>query len=413
MKPLITNDAVVLGILFFFLMLVFQAEKNPRFKTFFTYVPGLLLCYFLPALLNTFNVISATESKLYFVASRYMLPASLVLLTISIDFPSLKKLGPKALIMFFTATVGIILGGPVALFIVSNIYPDIVSGTGDNAAWKGLATIAGSWIGGAANQLAMKEAFGASDSIYSAMAVVDVVTANIWMACLLYGASISDKIDKWVKADNSAIKELEKKMADYHASIVRVPTLTDMMTILGVAFASVALSHFGADNIAPFLAKNAPYLKEFSLTDTFIWVVILATTIGLLLSFVPSVRSLEGVGASKVASVFLYFMVACVGMKMNFFEIANNLGYFLIGIIWMLTHIIILLTVAKLIKAPFFFVAVGSQANVGGAASAPVVASAFNPVLAPVGVLLAVLGYAVGTYGAMISGYLMKWIHNP
>ncbi len=413
MEPLIKNDAVVLGILLLFLAIIFQAEKNPKLKTFFTYVPGLLLCYFLPALLNTYNIISAKHSNLYFVASRYMLPASLILLTISIDFPSLRKLGPKALIMFFTATIGIILGGPVALFVVSNISPETVSGTGDNAAWKGLSTIAGSWIGGAANQLAMKEAFNVSDKVYSAMAVVDVVTANIWMACLLYGASISDKIDKWVNADNSAIKELEKKMADYQSSIVRVPTLTDFMTILGVAFGAVALSHFGADNIAPFIAKEAPYLKEFSLTDGFIWIVILATTIGLLLSFIPTIRSLEGVGASKIASVFLYFLVACVGMKMNFFEIANNLGYFLIGIIWMLTHIIILLTVAKLIKAPFFFVAVGSQANVGGAASAPVVASAFNPVLAPVGVLLAVLGYAVGTYGAMISGYLMKLVHNP
>ncbi|TAE66334.1 MAG: DUF819 family protein [Bacteroidetes bacterium] len=413
MKPLITNDAVVLGILLLLLTLVFQAEKNPKFKTFFTYVPGLLLCYFLPAFLNTFNVISHKESQLYFVASRYMLPASLVLLTISIDFPSLKKLGPKALIMFFTATLGIILGGPVALFIVSNIAPSIVNGTGDDAAWKGLSTIAGSWIGGAANQLAMKEAFNVSDKVYSAMAVVDVVTANIWMACLLYGAGISDKIDKWVKADNSAIKELEKKMAEYQSSIVRVPNLTDLMTIMGIAFGGVALSHFGADNIAPFLATNAPYMKDFSLTDTFIWVVILSTTIGLVLSFSAPIRSLEGVGASKIASLFLYFLVACVGMKMNFFEIANNLGYFLIGIIWMLTHIIILLSVAKVIKAPFFFVAVGSQANVGGAASAPVVASAFNPVLAPVGVLLAVLGYAVGTYGAMISGYLMKLIHNP
>jgi uncharacterized membrane protein len=411
---MITNHAVVVGILLVLLAIVFQLEKRKELQVFFTYVPGLLLCYFLPAILNTAGFFSEKSIKdLYFVASRYMLPASLILMTISIDVPALFKLGPKALIMFFTATLGIILGGAVALWVVSSTMPEIVNGTGNDAAWRGMSTIAGSWIGGGANQLAMKETFNVSDKLFSAMAVVDVVTANIWMACLLYGVGIHEKMDKWLKADNSAIKELEKKMADYQASVIRIPTSTDLMMIVAIAFGGTAIAHAGADVFAPFLKKNVPILEQFSLTDSFIWVVLIVTTLGLLFSFVPSVRSLEGAGASKVGSVFLYFMVACVGMKMNFIEIYQNLGFFFLGVIWMLTHCIILLSVAKLIKAPFFFVAVGSQANIGGAASAPVVASAFNPVLAPVGVLLAMLGYAVGTYGAIISGYLMKFIHNP
>ena len=135
--------------------------------------------------------------------------------------------------------------------------------------------------------------------------------------------------------------------------------------------------------------------------------IVISTTFGLLLSF-TRVRKLEGVGASRWGSVFIYILVATIGMKMNLGEVFQNLGLFAVGIIWMLVHVIILLIVAKLIKAPFFFVAVGSQANVGGAASAPVVASAFSPSLAPVGVLMAVLGYALGTYGALICAYLMQ-----
>ena len=141
----------------------------------------------------------------------------------------------------------------------------------------------------------------------------------------------------------------------------------------------------------------------------FFWLIVFATTIGLVLSF-SKAKKLEGVGASRWGSVFIYILVATIGMKMNLGEVFENIGLFVIGILWMLIHVTILLVTAKIIKAPFFFVAVGSQANVGGAASAPVVASAFHPALAPVGVLLAVLGYALGTYGAYLCAQLMRLV---
>ena len=127
------------------------------------------------------------------------------------------------------------------------------------------------------------------------------------------------------------------------------------------------------------------------------------------LSFTKA-RQLEGVGASRIGSVFIYILVATIGMKMNILAIFDNPGLFLVGLIWMMIHAIMLIAVAKAIRAPFFFMAVGSQANVGGAASAPIVASAFHPSLAPVGVLLAVLGYAIGTYGAWLCGIIMQGV---
>lgn len=522
MEPFFTNDAVVFGLLMLVLAGIFYtaSQDTPFWKKFYTIVPALLLCYFLPALLNypfgliapeyfvgdalveflqakqvvfdeellrsmsfeeirqyleklgidakgygsfiEYSVAPYTEptafdvdallkflkdievevegvdlkqlsfaeteqfllsngveaqgysafiqkSKLYYVASRYLLPASLVLLCLSIDFDSIRKLGPKALIMFLAATTGIILGGPIALLVTSYLFPNLLSVTPDEL-WRGLSTVAGSWIGGGANQTAMKEIFKVQDNLFATMIIVDVVVANIWMGFLLYGAGISDKIDKKLKADASAIEELKERVSSYRASVAQMPTTTSNFLLAGIAFGGVALAHWGADTIVPALKVYRDTLEGFrlnSLLSGFFWLIVIATTVGIVLSFTKA-RRLEGAGASRIGSVFIYILVATIGMKMNIGEVWANIGLFAIGILWMLVHVVILLVTAKLIRAPFFFVAVGSQANVGGAASAPIVASAFSPALAPVGVLMAVLGYALGTYGALICALMMQ-----
>tara|TARA_B100001123_G_scaffold141118_2_gene163973 strand:+ start:5360 stop:6604 length:1245 start_codon:yes stop_codon:yes gene_type:complete len=410
-EPIFKNDAIVLGILMGILGFVFitSSSKHPFWKKFYKYIPGLLLCYFIPSIFNSLGIISGDSSNLYFVASRYLLPTSLVLLTISIDLHEIKKLGSKALIMFFTGTLGIIIGGPLAIIIVSAVSPDIIGGSGADSVWRGLSTVAGSWIGGGANQAAMKEVFQVNDSIFSAMVAVDVIGANVWMAFLLYGTGINNKIDSWFQADATSINELKDKIEAYQAQILRIPNTSDTVKVLSVGFGITAFAHFGADIIAPTILQNAPWLSRFSLTSSFFWLIVLSTIISVALSFTKA-RELEGVGASRIGSVFIYILVATIGMKMNVMAVFDNPGLFIIGLIWMAIHAFILIAVAKIIKAPFFFLAVGSQANVGGAASAPVVASAFHPSLAPVGVLLAVLGYAIGTYGAWLCGILMQTV---
>lgn len=411
--PLIADDAIVFGILMAILALVFttSTSKNPFWVKFYKFIPSLLLCYFIPGLLNTFGLISGEESGLYTVASRYLLPASLVLFTLSIDFKGVVRLGPKALVMFLAGTAGIVLGGPLALLVVSFFVPEVISGTGADEVWRGLATVAGSWIGGGANQAAMLEVFGASPVLFSQMIAVDVIVANIWLAVLLYGAGNSDKVDKWFRADSTAIHELKDRVEKYRESILRIPTTTDTMKILGVGFGITGLSHLMANGIAPWIAENYPHLDQYSLTSTFFWIVVLATTGGLALSFTKA-RNLEGVGASRYGSVLLYVLVATIGMQMDLMAVFNNPMLFMVGLTWILIHVTIMIAVAYFIKAPFFFVAVGSQANIGGAASAPIVATAFHPALAPVGVLLAVLGYAMGTYGGYICGLLLQWVFH-
>ena len=410
-EPIFENDAIVLGILMGILGFVFITSNsmNSFWIKFYKYVPALLLCYFIPSIFNSVGIISGDISNLYFVASRYLLPTSLALLTISVDISEIKKLGSKALIMFFTGTAGIIIGGPLAILIISVINPDIIGVTGPETVWRGLSTVAGSWIGGGANQAAMKEVFQVDDTIFSAMVAVDVIVANVWMAFLLYGAGINNKIDNWLHADSSSINKLKDKIEAYQEQILRIPNTNDTIKVLSIGFGITAFAHFGADIIAPAILQHAPLLSKFSLTSKFFWLIVISTTLAVVLSF-TKVRELEGVGASRIGSVFIYILVSTIGMKMNVLAIFDNPGLFAIGFIWMIIHALMLIGVAKLIKAPFFFMAVGSQANVGGAASAPIVASAFHPSLAPVGVLLAVLGYAVGTYGAWLCGVLMQTI---
>jgi uncharacterized membrane protein len=426
MKLPLENNAVILGLLITILALLFAAaaSKNRFFTSFFKVVPLLLLCYFIPAIFNTMGFFSTESSEsLYAVSSKYLLPASLVLLCLSVDMKSIMKLGPKALIMFFTATIGVVIGGPLALYIVSLWAPEVLGGDGPEAIWRGLSTICGSWIGGGANQTAMKEIAQCSDNQFQAMIVVDVVVANIWMAVLLFGAGISDKLDKKLKADNSSVEEIKTKMDHFQSGVNRVASFKDLLLIVAVAFGSVGLSHLFADMLAPYfkevidaeLAVNPDswLIYVTTLYSGFFWIVVFATIFGVVLSF-TKLRNLEGAGASKIGSVFIYILVATIGMKMDILQLVREWSVFkyilAIGFIWMLIHVIILLIVAKIVKAPFFFVAVGSQANIGGAASAPVVASAFSPSLAPVGVLLAVLGYVIGTIGGIIGMELMRAI---
>lgn len=453
--PLFANDTIIFGVLSVTLALIFYTSSLPRFSKFYSIVPALLLCYFIPSILSSVGIIadkwidvSATikhlqstygnldgvtnletlkeytmannikpseysqfigGSKLYYVSSRFLLPASLVLLTMSIDLKGVFKLGSKALIMFLTATIGVMIGGPLAILFFKFVAPDILVAVEGTELWKGLSTVAGSWIGGGANQLAMKEQWEVGDSLFSIMAVVDVLVAEVWMIFLLLGVAKSDRIDKYFKADNSSITTLKNKMEKFSLETARVPSFNDLMILLGIGFGVTSIGHILGDNLSVWIKENAPVLVDFGLGSSFFWLIITATTVGVIMSF-TKIKSYEGAGASKIGTVFIYILVASIGMKMNLNAIIDNISLFAIGFVWMIIHVGLLFLVAKIIKAPYFFLAVGSKANIGGAASAPVVAGAFHPSLAPVGVLLAVLGYALGTYAAFACALMMKWV---
>lgn len=429
--PLFTNDTIVFGLLMLLLGFIFYTSSKTSgfWRKFYSVVPALFLAYTLPAVLATLGLIAPeweTEndageivkhsSNLYYMSSRYLLPAALVLMTLSIDLKAVFNLGWKALAMFFTGTIGIIIGGPIAILLIATVSPETVGGAGPDAVWRGLSTLAGSWIGGGANQAAMLEIYGYNQDKFGAMVLVDIVVANIWMALLLIGIGKSTAIDKWLKSDTTAIEELKEKVSTYAKKVERNPSLSDFMIIAAIAFGTVSFAHFGADFMSSFFGRIVNSIESASvkniftfLSSQFFWMISIATLVAILLSFTKA-KNYEGAGASKLGSVFIYILVASIGMKMDLRGVFDNLGLIAVGAIWMTIHAVLLIVVAKLIKAPYFFLAVGSQANVGAAASAPVVAAAFHPSLATVGVLLAVFGYAIGTIAAIGCTILMQLV---
>ena len=337
-SPLFTNDTVVFGLLMLALGFIFYTESKTSglWHKFYKIVPGLFVAYMLPSLFTTVGLIAPEwktvndagetikhSTNLYYVSSRYLLPAALVLMTISIDLKAVFNLGWKALIMFFTGTVGIIIGGPIAILLISMISPETVGGVGPDAVWRGLSTLAGSWIGGGANQTAMLEIYGYNQKLYGGMVFVDIVVANIWMAVLLIGIGKSNRIDKWLNADNSAIEALKEKVSTFSNKVKRNPSLTDLIIMTAIAFGTVSFSHYFAGHLAPFFEgfvgeiESATARNIFTfLGSEFFWMISLSTIIAILLSFTKA-KNYEGAGASKYGSVFIYILVASIGMKMD------------------------------------------------------------------------------------------------
>ncbi|MHC9085078.1 DUF819 family protein [Luteimonas sp. RIT-PG2_3] len=405
---MIDNDVVVFGLIAATLGLIFWLASGPTpfWKKFFAWVPALLLCYFVPALYNTIGLIDGENSTLYNpIASRILLPAALVLLTLSVDLKGILRLGPRLLFVFAAGTFGVFLGAVVSFQLMEWFWPAAVAGD----TWKGMAALSGSWIGGGANMVAIREIYEVDATLFGQFAVVDVALASVLMATLLFLANRAQQIDLRSGADTTALDEMKQRIADYEAANARIPTLSDLMVIIAWAFGIVGLAHAVSEPASAWFKANAAWSSRFSLDAPFVWIVVLSTLGGLLLSF-TRVRRLENAGASKVGTVFLYFLIACIGMQMDFLKLANRPELLLIGVIWMSVHVLVIWFAARAIKAPLFYFGVGSMGNIGAAASAPVIAAAFHPSLAPVGVLLGTVGYATGTVIAYFIGQTLRWM---
>lgn len=393
---MIQSPMGVFAVLVVVLAVLFNVERTAWGRRFFAIVPLIVFAYFVPTILSNTGVIPL-QSPIYDGIRAWLLPASLLLLTVSVDVPAVAGLGRNALVLFLAGTLSVLIGGPIAYLLLGRMLP---AELGDQA-WKGLAALSGSWIGGGANFLAVGKSVGATDSTLSMMAVVDVAVANTWMAVLLWFAGREKKMDDAIGADRTSIDRVRDKVEAFQNRVGRIATLPDLLAITAVAF--------GGTWIATAVAAHLPDIG--TVINGFTWVVVLVTTIGLVLSATP-LRKLEGAGASRIGSVFLYLLVTTIGAKAEFARVKDAPWLVAVGVVWITIHALILLAVRRALRAPVFFLAVGSQANIGGAASAPVVASAFHPSLAPVGVLLAVAGYVLGTYGGILCGVILQRIHG-
>lgn len=378
--------AAVVGLIF-----ILGESKNPFLTKFFHYAPPLIWTYFIPMISTTLGIIPA-QSSLYDFVSTYILPFGLLLLLLSANVPATLKLGPKALMMFFAGTLGVIIGGPIALAIFQPILPE--------AAWTGVAALSGSWIGGSANMAALIEATGTPQDILSPIIVVDTVVGYSWMGIMIFLAGFQDKFNKWNKADNSIIRQVNDDMAEIERKNSRPIDVPRLAAILGIGF-----------GVSFIIRKFSEMLPETSVLSAGTWTIMIVSAVGILFSFTP-VRKLENYGASKVGYAGIYILLATIGAKADLAYVLDAPQYVLLGVVWLAIHVLVIFLFARLLRAPLFFVATGSQGNIGGTSSAPVVASVFQPSLAPVGLLMGILGNVVGTYGAVATAALAEWVSS-
>jgi uncharacterized membrane protein len=403
-EALIQEPVAVLAVLLGLLASLFWAASTAPGQRFFRIVPLLLFAYFLPTTLSSLGILPL-RSPVYDLIKKILLPASLLLMTLSIDIPSILQLGRKVLLLFFGGTLSIALGGPLAYWALASYIPPSM----DEQAWRGLAALSGSWIGGGANFVAIGESVGVSDSMLGTMVVIDVLLANLWMAVLLFFAGHAKRLDSILAADCSSLEQLQMKMRSFQQKVSRASTLADLLILFFLAIGGTAIASWCGGHLSLWLETNLPGLSD--ILGPFAWTVILVTALGITASFTP-LRSLEGAGASRIGAMFLYLLVASIGAKAQFSQVLDTPVLLAVATVWIAIHAVMMLLLQWVLKAPTFFMAVGSQANIGGAASAPIVASAFHPALAPVGALLGVAGYVVGTYAGLACAALLEMVHR-
>ena len=392
--PLISSPLGVLAALLFILAGLHALNRHPVAARVFNVIPLIVFCYFVPTVLSNTGILPM-ESETYTFIRRILLPASLLLLVLSTDIPAVISLGRDAVVLFLAGAVSIALGGPLAFLALGWMFPTDAL----DQAWRGLAALTGSWVGGGANFVAIGQSVGADAATLGTMVVVDVAMAYFWMAILLGFAGREAAMDASIGADRARIDAVREKVEAYQAEVSRPANVPDLLMIFALGI--------GLTIVVTGVAAHLPDVGE--IINGFTWVVCLVTAVGVALSFTP-LRRLEGAGASVVGSACLYMLVAAIGASAQFRELLKNLPLLAVGVLWMAIHAASMLAVRRILRAPVFFLAVGSMANVGGAASAPVVAAAFHPALATVGVLLAVLGYVLGTYVGLMTAYLLRAI---
>ena len=387
-QALITDPTGVFAFLAAIVAAVFWVSGIPRFKKLFEVVPPVIYVYFLPMLATTAGI-TPSESPLYDWTVPYLLLFALLMLMVSVDLRSVVRLGPVALVMVVAGTVGIIIGGPISYMLFGGMLPA--------DAWQGFAALSGSWIGGTANMAAIAESVGTSADALGPVVVVDTVVGYGWMGVLIALVGFQERFDRRTKARTEIVEWTNQQVAGFQSE-KRPLTLRDAVVMIGFGLALSVL--------AERLGGLLPSVGDPTIISPTTWAVLIVVTGGLALSL-TRLRQLESAGASHLGYVALYLMLAGIGATADLRAVLDAPVYLLAGVVWISIHLIILIVVARLVRAPFFFVATGSMANIGGVASAPVVAGVYNKAMAPIGLLMAVAGYILGIYGATACAWLL------
>jgi uncharacterized membrane protein len=386
----ISNPILIIAVLISIEAIVLTLSRHQQTRRYFELLPAVFWIYFLPMLAATFGLIT-TKSPLYGLITAWLLPASLVLLLLPVDMKAILRLGPTALAMFFIGAAGIIAG---AVFSFA-LFKPLVGGE----FWSGFGALSASWTGGSANMIAVKEALSVPDAVFAPMVIVDTVVPYLWMGFMIAMVGLQPAFDRWNRSDRTLLDHFGEQAVKHLATSGSRRTAGGILIALAVAVAG--------GGAAQLIARQLPQIPD--MVTTYTWTIMVVTLIGILLSFSP-LRGLERSGATRTGYDLLYFVLTAIGAKASVASIGSALVLIAAGLTIVAVHAVVMLIGARLLRAPLFLVAAASQANIGGVASAPVVAEVYHPGLASVGLLLAILGNIVGTWLGIICAQLCRMI---
>ena len=382
------NPVYIISVLISIEAAILFIDSRPIGKKVFRFLPSMFWIYFVPMLANTAGLLPG-EHSVYGIITRWVLPGSLVVLLLSADIRGILKLGPTALGVMAAGIAGIMIGAPVVMLI----YRQWLGAD----AWQAVGTLSGSWIGGSANMVAVKEGIDTPDAVFKLLIITDTIIPYAWMGLLIALSAHQQKFDRWNKSNTKLLDELVRHAKSNSDNKVMRYTVPGTLVILFVALA-------GAGG-AVWASSALPAVKN--VINPVAWSVIIASIIGVGLSFSP-VRRLQSRGSNRIGFFLLYLVLASIGAKTNL-SFMGNLPIFLIaGATWMLIHAACLLLATRLLKAPMALAAAASQSCIGGPASGPVIAGIYHPDLAPVGLLMAVLGNIAGTFLGLTCAQLCR-----
>ena len=361
---------------------------NPRTKHFFSFLPSMFWIYFLPMVLSTCGIIDAKNS-LYGAITRYLLPPALFLLLLNIDIKAISRLGPSALVMFFAGSLGIMLGMVISFVIFKPLVgPQF---------WGGFGALSASWTGGSANMIAVKEALNVPDAVFLPMVIVDTILPYTWMGILVALAARQKSFDTWNGSDRRILDDLARRTEHFSSPKKQSVHPGKAILFIGLALLIGRMSQV----LSVYLPTGKNVLSPYA------WTIILVSTIAIILSTTPISR-IPHTGANKFGKWILYFVLTSIGARASLDNVAQAGILIVAGAVVIFIHAVILLGTARLIRAPLFLIATASLANMAGLVSAPVVAEVYQPGLASVGLLLAILGHSLGAYFGIFTGQICR-----
>jgi uncharacterized membrane protein len=376
----------------------FYLERATASKLF-KYVPPLLFIYITPVILSNVTIggtsVIPSTSVIYTGLSTFALPAFIVLMLIKVDVPSVIRIMGRGVLVMLMGTAGVMAGGVISYMIVHRWLSD--------DAWKGFGALAGSWIGGTANMAATKEMLGTSSELFGLAVIADNAVYIVWLPLLLMSRNFADRFNAWARVPPERLAAMEAA-AELHVEEERPPTMPEYVflaaVVIGITWMGIALAPPISQWIGANLQPLAPVFGESTTR------ILLVTTAALLLSATPVSRLPN---STAMGTALVYIFVAGIGARAEIAGLAQAPAFLLGAFIWIFIHGAFCLAGAWIFRVDIHSVAIASAANIGAAASAPIVAAHHKPSLVPVSVLMALLGYAMGNYLAPLTGYLARF----